>query len=381
MSNTFQSTIVIVSNLAFLFPAYECLFTKRFLESFIWFSVFVTSMLYHICKFGPFNFPDPAGICFVLSYSQYEQLDLFFAINTIPPLYLSFTLFDVVIYDLKSAIRGVDDPKRPRDEEEEEYEEEEEEKEKKRWRSCCCCTKKGECSFRIGFLPWSSLLVGSDSKRMRERDTQMTFDKADFASENWFGGLDRFRIETSLSSPPRASEGTVGISINPRPSEYESPWMLQQRRRSLRRSGDGSPSETEDDLSLRKEDFVTKKSNMVGLETLYIATFGYIVGSALLINNDPDALWYTLLNLSCLAVVILWNMHFFYRHDELLVGFRLIYLVLGLVVGALAVAMMGAQTDLPASAYWATHSVWHVAAGFARWFLLKAKYRFYYHLT
>lgn len=356
MSNTFENVVIIVSNLAFLLPAFQCLFTKRFLESFIWFGVFFTSTLYHACKFSPFDFPDPAGICFVLTYNQYALLDLFFAINTVPPLFLSFTSFDVTVYDVADL-----DVARAGDEDatEEDFFRRDEPRCFK-WRGCdCFCYDYELPFFKSTCAPTCSCawywkgkrsVLASDKKAMRR-----------FVFENFFGRLDDYRYgEVPYSPYPVERLGSVGISINPKP-------VVVSAKKTKRSSavGDGSSI-----------DLPVLKTNMVGMETLYIAFYAYIVGAALLVDGSPGGYWYSIFVVSCLVTVILWNAHFFFRYDGMLPNFDCLYLVLGLVTGALAISMMIAQNSLPSSAYWATHSIWHVAAGFARWFLLKSKYRF-----
>lgn len=71
-------------------------------------SIFFTSSLYHICKFGSEDTANPNGICFILPFETYFVLDHLFATLTIPCLLLSFAPLDVVIYYIKDFMPPFD---------------------------------------------------------------------------------------------------------------------------------------------------------------------------------------------------------------------------------------------------------------------------------
>lgn len=99
--NVFKNLLIVVSNLPFILPGLTCLRLGKHVQAFVFFSVLVTSSLYHACKFGSEDEASPWGICVIFDYDVYFVMDHAFAMLTIPCLLLSLSPLDVTIFDFR----------------------------------------------------------------------------------------------------------------------------------------------------------------------------------------------------------------------------------------------------------------------------------------
>lgn len=101
-----ENCVILFSNLVFLLPAYYCFYElKKYIYAFVYTSVFFTSSLYHLCKFGAEDTSDPNGICLFIDFHAYFFLDHLFATLTIPCLAITLTNIDATIYHSLSILK------------------------------------------------------------------------------------------------------------------------------------------------------------------------------------------------------------------------------------------------------------------------------------
>jgi Protein of unknown function (DUF3522) len=89
-----QNMYTILTNVFYLVPAMECVRLEKRAYAFVYFSIAVTSTMYHSCKFGSENEAGVEGFCFLLDFDSYFIMDHLFAYLTVPILVLFLTPLD-----------------------------------------------------------------------------------------------------------------------------------------------------------------------------------------------------------------------------------------------------------------------------------------------
>lgn len=287
---------------------------KKYTLAFIYFSVCITSSLYHACKFGSVgdgdDFRSNDGMCLFLTFSQYYIMDHFFAILTVPALFVTLTGFDITLFDFSTLSR----------------------------------------------IP---LTVNKLDKLSMQH----------FALDNLFDPS-YFTISSSITTREYYPDDKHDIIyFNKIPNNID--------------TGTYNNNSNNNDINNQKVlwwYYVLQnhriKTNASGLENCYIFLYAYVIGFALLLSGDPSYVFYGILLASCILNVLIWNIYYYIEHNMIVV-FRLLYFVPGLLLAALAITLMLLQTHVfPSTSYWVVHSLWHISGGLGQYFLLKSKYRY-----
>lgn len=307
-----QNIVIILSNLAFILPAIECLRLKKHVQAFVYFSILITSSLYHTCKFGSEDVASPGGLCVVFEFSVYFILDHVFAMLTIPCLLLSFTPLDVIIFDFRSK--------------------------KKR----------------------NEKFISTSKKELRS-----------FLFENYFSS--NLFDNVSIPPPPLPPHNDIDNNDNVITTSI--------KRTTL---GRGLLTAYKPSFEITKQNILSIyskssrkaiiKSNMVGLENIYICAYAYLIAISLVLSL-PDFIFTLALCSSSLMLALFIGSYFYFKHG-IVSGFKSFDFPFGLCLSVAAATLMLIQNHLPGSTYWITHSIWHVCAAIGQWLLLRSKYRF-----
>lgn len=330
----FKNVLIILSNLVFIIPGIRCLELKKHVQAFVYFSILVTSSLYHACKFGAGDAAASDGLCLVVDFDVYFVLDHVFATLTIPCLLLSFTPLDVIVFDFRNVI-----------------------------------TKNTDANPRPG------------DKKERKRETNSKEELGMFLFENYFSSntLDFYDVNKKYGHPDSQDHVEKGITTDANRDDDDDEIFIKNRKNSPLLITGYKPV-----FEITKKnilDFYRKssrktiiKSNMIGLENIYICIYAYLITVSLLISY-PNFAFTSALCLSSLLTASFWGLHFYIKHG-IVTGFKSFDFFFGLALSVLAAILMLVQDHLPSSTYWLTHSIWHVFAALGQWLLLRAKYRF-----
>jgi hypothetical protein len=116
------------------------------------------------------------------------------------------------------------------------------------------------------------------------------------------------------------------------------------------------------------------KPNAVGLETLYVCVYAYLIGICLLISY-PNTTFSASVTVSGLIVACSLGAYYYLKFG-MIVYFDTVGFCFGLLLSVIAVILILIQDHISNETYWLTHSVWHVCAALGQFFLLKSKYRY-----
>lgn len=387
-----KNALVIASNVAFLLPAfYCCVYLKKYLSAFVYFSVFFTSTLYHCCKFGAEDFAAPGGFCFLVDFDGYFALDHLFAVLTVPTVLLSFTPLDVTVFDFRTTERK-----------------ENREKNAKLFRDgnpvgeTISKTIAGSFRWRSRFKPEDELDSPSsfpfqekEKKRPRAETRVLRLKEPDIAQSRSFEFVEassedcvpatRIPGENSFFSvgthpamhedPCADSESfmkTLGYEIKPSSEVFS--FGATKTYVKVRSIAKTRYTGTNLYPSLAEGEKKVLKRPSKELEGVYICSYAYLLGVCLLISFPGTALIASVC-ISSLALSLFWGAIFYFEHG-LTVGFDKGSFLLGTCFVLIAGILMVIQDGAPSDAYWAVHSLWHVLGAVGPWLLLKSKYRY-----
>jgi hypothetical protein len=314
---------------------------KKHVQAFVYFSILVTSSLYHACKFGAEDIAAANGWCVVVDFDIYFVLDHVFATLTVPCLLLSFAPLDVIVFDFRNIVKK---SSRSNDDDN---------------------NNNGDDN-------------NNGDKRERKRETDSKEELQRFLFENYFSAnaLDLYDINKKYRYLDRTTreekeekEEEEGIGNDSLKKRKNSEVLITAYKPVFEISRKNIL-----DFYRKSSRKTVIKNNMVGLENIYICSYAYVITISLLISF-PNFAFTAALCLSSLAVALFWGLYFYFKHG-IVTGFKSFDFFFGLALSALAAILMLAQDHLPESTYWLTHSIWHVCGALGQWLLLRAKYRF-----
>lgn len=354
--NAFKNTLIILSNLAFLVPGIRCLELKKHVQAFVYFSILVTSSLYHTCKFGADDFASPGGLCVIVGFDVYFVLDHVFATLTIPCLLLSFTPLDVVVFDFRKTTVVVSDENYPSSSSSSSSSRKKEAKSKEELRRFLF-----ENYFSANTDNFYNVDDDYDHHRLINKQS---IDNHAFLTndddQNQHLGREKSIYRQAAETDPILFNQTPPPNPRNLITAYKPVFEITKK----------------NILDFyRKSSYTTIiKNNMVGLENIYICSYAYLITVSLLISY-PNFAFTVALCISSLLVAVFWGVYFYVKH-QIVVGFKTYEFFFGLILSLFAALLMLLQDHLPGSTYWITHSIWHVCAALGQWLLLRSKYRF-----
>ena len=342
VGHVLKNLLIILSNAAFVLPGIRCLELKKHVQAFVYFSILVTSSLYHACKFGAEDEAEPGGFCLVLEFDVYFVLDHVFATLTIPCMLLSFTPLDVVVFDFRNIVKRTDD----------------------------------------GGGVAVTAPNGATTSSIRKRETASKEELQRFLFENYFSAntlgfysIDKNHRQSNVENDYEGGDDDDDIVVSYEPSlRKRNDDDTSKKLITSYRPVFGITKKNILDFYQKSSHNAVLKNNMVGLENLYVCTYAYLITVSLLISF-PNFAFIAAVCLSSLFVAVFWGVYFYVRH-RIVTGFKSFDFGFGLALSIVAASLMLMQGFLPNSTYWITHSIWHVCAALGQWLLLRAKYRF-----